>query len=115
MSRVLRTIVLTTVVFILALLQSFAQGGVVNSTKNAQQIAVLHWYGANHTTTFSVGGFAMGIAYDGANIWVPSETNSSVMKLRANDGALLGTFTVGIILTALPMMVQICGWRMLMT
>ena len=32
-----------------------AQGGVEISTKNPQQIALLHWYNANQTTTFAVG------------------------------------------------------------
>jgi len=30
-----------------------AQGGVENSTKNPQQIAILHWYTANQTTAFA--------------------------------------------------------------
>src|ERR1700727_2450898 len=81
---------------------SFAQGGVTNSTKNAQQVAALHWYGANQTTTFPVGGFALGIAYDGANIWVPSEATNTVMKLRANDGGVQGTFAVGNFPDGLP-------------
>lgn len=95
MSKSLRTVPLTALVLTLSAVCCLAQGGVTNSIKNAQQVAALHWYGANQTTTFSVGSFALGIAYDGANMWVPSETTNSVMKLRANDGAVLGTFTVG--------------------
>ncbi|MFZ1133786.1 MAG: hypothetical protein WAN69_02490 [Candidatus Korobacteraceae bacterium] len=37
----------------------------------------------------------MGIAFDGANIWVASESDIGsgiVTKLRASDGANLGTF-----------------------
>jgi len=68
-----------------------AQGGVVNSTKNPQQIAILHWYKANRTAQFNV---ATGpAAFDGAHIWVINSNN--VTKLRASDGASLGTFAVG--------------------
>jgi hypothetical protein len=36
------------------------------------------------------------VAFDGANIWVTSGAGS-VTKLRASDGALLGTFALGFI------------------
>jgi DNA-binding beta-propeller fold protein YncE len=36
-----------------------------------------------------------GIAFDGANIWVTNWTSNNVTKLRASDGAILGTFAVG--------------------
>src|SRR5207253_11447517 len=70
-----------------------AQGGVVNSTKNPQQIAILHWYKANRTAQFHVG--TGPAAFDGANIWVANQGSNSVTKLRASDGANLGTFAVG--------------------
>jgi len=35
------------------------------------------------------------MAFDGANIWVANNGSNNVMKLRASDGAVLGTFTVG--------------------
>jgi len=41
------------------------------------------------------------VAFDGANIWVINSdplrcsTCASVLKLRASDGAVLGTFPVG--------------------
>jgi DNA-binding beta-propeller fold protein YncE len=35
------------------------------------------------------------VAFDGANIWVVNLGSSTVTKLRAADGALLGTFHVG--------------------
>ena len=63
----------------------------MNSTKNPQQIAILHWYKANRTAQFNV---ATGpAAFDGAHIWVINSNN--VTKLRASDGASLGTFAVG--------------------
>jgi len=37
------------------------------------------------------------MAFDGANIWVTSGGSTSITKLRASDGALLGTFPVGTI------------------
>ena len=36
-----------------------------------------------------------GIAFDGANIWVSNWGSNNVSKLRASDGALLGTYAVG--------------------
>ena len=36
----------------------------------------------------------MGIAFDGANIWVKFDSNT-VTKLRASDGVVLGTYAVG--------------------
>jgi DNA-binding beta-propeller fold protein YncE len=47
--------------------------------------------------TFTAEGAPVGIAFDGANIWVANSAalSSSVTKLRASDGALLGTFPVG--------------------
>jgi DNA-binding beta-propeller fold protein YncE len=35
------------------------------------------------------------VAFDGANIWVANNGAGSLTKLRASDGALLGTFAVG--------------------
>src|SRR5215472_7215995 len=36
-----------------------------------------------------------GIAFDGANIWTASSNSNNVSKVRASDGAVLGTFAVG--------------------
>ena len=36
-----------------------------------------------------------GVAFDGANIWVANGSSASVTKLRASDGANLGTVTAG--------------------
>jgi hypothetical protein len=71
-----------------------ATSQVVSSTKNPEQIAILHWYPANRTTTFAVGLAPVGVAFDGANIWVANNASSTVSKLRASDGATLGTFSV---------------------
>jgi len=42
--------------------------------------------------TFNVGNFPIGVAFDGTNIWVANGASNSVTKLRATDGAVLGTF-----------------------
>src|SRR5712691_3081715 len=69
--------------------------GVTSSTKNPLQIATLHWYNANQTTTFGVGTRPFGVAFDGANIWVANMGSHNVTKLRASDGKVLGTFRSG--------------------
>ena len=69
--------------------------GVVTSSKNPLQIALLHWYNANLTTQFTVGTSPYGMAFDGANIWVALNGSGKVTKLRANDGFNLGSFSVG--------------------
>jgi DNA-binding beta-propeller fold protein YncE len=36
-----------------------------------------------------------GVAFDGTSVWVANYASATVSKLRATDGALLGTFPVG--------------------
>ena len=43
----------------------------------------------------AVGSAPQGIAFDGANMWVVNVNGNSVTKLRASDGAVLGTFPAG--------------------
>ena len=45
--------------------------------------------------TFGVGMLPISVAFDGANIWVTNGVGDSVTKLRARDGAPLGTFMLG--------------------
>jgi hypothetical protein len=64
---------------------------------NPLKIALLKWYQANLTTGFNVGsknGDPYGVAFDGENIWTANSGNGTVSKVRASDGAVLGTFTV---------------------
>src|SRR5947199_2651626 len=43
--------------------------------------------------SFPVGHQPRGVAFDGANIWVTSDTTTSLTKLRASDGAVFdGTY-----------------------
>jgi DNA-binding beta-propeller fold protein YncE len=37
----------------------------------------------------------LGVAFDGASIWVANANDNKVTKLRASDGANLGAFPVG--------------------
>jgi DNA-binding beta-propeller fold protein YncE len=57
----------------------------------ATKAALLQWYRRD----FAVGSDPYGVACDGANIWVANGTADTVTKLRASDGATLGTFPVG--------------------
>jgi hypothetical protein len=68
--------------------------GVTSSTQNPLQIALLHWYNANLTASFAVVANPLGVAFDGANIWVANRDSDNVTKLRASDGTTLGTFRV---------------------
>jgi len=77
-----------------------SQAGTKNwAAGNPLKIAQLKWYQANQTTSFNVGktqnSNPYGIAFDGANIWTANSGEGTVSKLRASDGAMLGSFTVG--------------------
>ena len=62
---------------------------------NPQQVALLKWFPAYQSpATFPVGTPA-GVAFDGASIWVTNSDSNTVTKLRASDGAVLGTFSAG--------------------
>src|SRR5262249_47324862 len=45
--------------------------------------------------TFPVGKLPWALISDGTNIWVANQGDSTVTKLRADDGSNLGTFPVG--------------------
>jgi len=63
---------------------------------NPLKVALLKWYNANKVPTeFPVGKEPEGVAFDGANIWTANFGDGTVSKVRASDGAILGTFTVG--------------------
>ena len=65
---------------------------------NPLKIALLKWYQANLSTSFTVGktknSNPYGIAFDGQNVWTANSGEGTVTKLRAGDGAPLGTFAV---------------------
>src|SRR5689334_9935294 len=60
--------------------------------QNPAQVAILHWYGANQTTSFPVTS-PWPIVFDGANMWVGNYSGGGITKFRANDGTNLGTFS----------------------
>ena len=67
---------------------------------NPLKIGLLKWYQANLVPLVSPWARTQnsnpyGIAFDGANIWTANNGDGTVSKLRASDGATLGTFTVG--------------------
>jgi len=65
---------------------------------NPLQIALLRWYQATVVRDFAVGHSPSGIAFDGHSVWTTNTTNrasNDVTKLRASDGMVIGTFSVG--------------------
>jgi DNA-binding beta-propeller fold protein YncE len=66
------------------------------AASNPLKVAPLKWYAANQVPTiFDAGKEPVGLAFDGANIWAADFGADTVTKLRASDGAKLGTFKVG--------------------
>src|SRR5580704_12350439 len=72
-----------------------AQGCPLPALPNANQVALLRWYRANVVTDFVTGGGPNGIVFDGSSVWIVNAPLNSVSKVRASDGATLGTFSVG--------------------
>jgi len=63
---------------------------------NPSQIALLSWYGVSQAgNSFAAGVWPTAICFDGASIWVANEGSDDVTKLRASDGANLGTYAAG--------------------
>jgi len=91
MSKSIRLTVLASLALAWLCGSALGQGGVTSSTKNPAQIAILHWYPANLTTTFQAGTFPNSVAFDGASIWIASPFG--LTKLRPSDGAVLATVT----------------------
>src|SRR5207302_4729830 len=44
--------------------------------------------------TFPVGSTPLGIAFDGANIWTTDSFGNAVIKVRASDGVILGSYSI---------------------
>jgi len=80
------------------LTQSGADSRYARNNPTTQQIALLKWYTAISTTqsNFTVGTGPVGIAFDGANMWVTNFASDTVDVLRASDGAQVMTLTVGL-------------------
>ena len=69
--------------------------GPAGGTLNPLQIATLRWSGSYALPDIS-GAFTgpMGIAFDGANMWVANNLSSYVTKIRTSDGAIINTYGV---------------------
>src|SRR5262249_23748730 len=79
-----------------------ASGQWVGAGRSPQQIATLRWYEANETgITYACGNNPLGIAFDGANLWVANNSNAVATTVRASDGTMLGSFPVGVFPSAL--------------
>jgi DNA-binding beta-propeller fold protein YncE len=65
------------------------------TSANPNQVAILRWYAANLTASFSAGSAPRGIAYDGGNIWITLQGSNQVAKIRPSDGVVLATYPVG--------------------
>lgn len=65
------------------------------NTYNLRVLGSLRWDLLRAQRVFNIGNQPYGIAFDGANMWVVEFNGSTVKKIRASDGADLGTFTVG--------------------
>jgi hypothetical protein len=101
-SRIVLLLILVVLSTVHALAQTAGTGampgaaGTNTSSLNPLKVALLHWYKANTTTSFAVGSQPYGVAFDGANIWTANFGDGTVSKLQANDGAVLGTFSIGV-------------------
>ena len=63
---------------------------------NPLRLALLKWFPAYQSSaTFGVGGFPQGVAFDGTNIWVANYHDSTVTKLLAATGRVVGTYAAG--------------------
>ena len=63
---------------------------------NPLQVALLKWYPANQApnATFGVGEGPTGVAFDGANIWVSNNGDSSVTVMQASNGQITETLAL---------------------
>src|SRR5713226_3099330 len=72
---------------------------VADNDPNLARIALLKWYEVSTVTSFPTEHAPFGVAFDGANIWVSNQGGgggiNNVMKIRAADGATLGSFPTG--------------------
>jgi YVTN family beta-propeller protein len=75
--------------------QSTAAGPAGVAAANPLQVALLRWFPADQSVTLTVGTNPNGIAFDGADIWVANFSSSTVSKVQASTGLVIGAVTVG--------------------
>jgi len=61
--------------------------------RSNRRAALGQWWRNNQQVTYAVGNAPQGIQSDGADIWVANNGSGTVSRIRASDGALLGTWT----------------------
>lgn len=71
------------------------------SNYNLKLLALRRWDLLKSQAIFPVGSGPVGIAFDGSNIWVANSNSNNIMKIRATDGTILGTFSVSSFPTAI--------------
>jgi hypothetical protein len=72
-------------------LTNLSNSQLVDGNLLQHKAALLQWYRQD----YFVGGLPRTAAFDGTNVWVTNSFDGTVRKLRATDGAVLGTFAVG--------------------
>ena len=85
-----------TVTFLCALLAiasciAQAQGGVVTSTQNSMQLALLHWEKGNQAAHLTTGSYPIALAFDGGSLWVANAGSNTVTRMSISDGSTLAT------------------------
>ena len=76
-------------------LPTSASLGRVDQTPNPLRVALHRWYGATDVgVEIPVGTFPGSATFDGDHMWVSMNTGE-LMKVRASDGAVLGTYPCG--------------------
>jgi outer membrane lipoprotein-sorting protein len=85
-----------TVTFLCALLAiasciAQAQGGVVTSTQNPMQLALLHWEKGNQAAHLTTGSYPIALAFDGGSLWVANAGSNTVTRMSISDGSTLAT------------------------
>ena len=85
---------------------------------NPLQIALKAWYVANDAIDYSGAPYNFngpgGLTFDGSNIWISnggSGANGTVVKIRASDGSLVGTYAAGPTQAPWPLTDGESGWR----
>src|SRR6478736_908693 len=79
--------------FLIALLLTCAAAA---QTRSPEAIATLKFYPAAQGNSFAVGASPSSVVFDGSSIWVSNGPSRSLTKRRASDGAMLGSFQVGL-------------------
>jgi outer membrane lipoprotein-sorting protein len=66
------------------------------ANRTPQQIGMLRWYDANTTVpSVTVGQWCDQLAFDGEHMWVTVWATGKVVKVRASDMAIIGTYDAG--------------------